>query len=431
MRRPALLFAAATLFAAPPLRAHPPVGVAPPPPSTTPHAAPSPPTTSWLDDARARLAADKLDGWLLADWQGRNPVAVDVVQPRGPQHRWFFLITPAGVPQLLCHAADSAAFDARKPLTYRTWRELDAQLKLLLRGKRRVAMEWSPRLPALSRVDGGTIDLVRAAGAQPVSSGDLVTLMRARWTDAQLQSHRAAAAALGAIKDEAFAAIAQGKGRVTEYDVQQLVWRALVERGLEPADLPVVAAGVHSADPGYLPTPERSERIARGDVVLLSIAARQKSVRDAVFADLTWVGFVGDRVSDEAARLFAIAADARARVLALVTERMKKKLPVRGFELDAAARAAALQAGFGDRVLRPTGHSLDTRRFGDGPNLDDNASFDDRRLLPRTGYVVEPALYVAGAFGVRASLDLFIAADGSVHVTPDPPAREIELIRAR
>src|SRR6185312_12983568 len=143
-------------------------------PATTPKGEPEPLVTSWLDDARARLAADKLDGWLIADWRGENPVAADVVKPRGPLHRWFYLVTAAGAPQLLCHADDAGAFDARKPLVYHTWREL----KVLLRGKRRVAMEHAPRLPALSRVDGGTIELVRATGVQIVSSGDLVTTLR-------------------------------------------------------------------------------------------------------------------------------------------------------------------------------------------------------------------------------------------------------------
>jgi Xaa-Pro aminopeptidase len=429
MRRVALVlvvWASATAFA------HPPVGIAPRTPTTTPKLPTTTSTlvTSWLDDARARLAADKLDGWLLADWQGQNPVAVDVVRPRGPLRRWFYLITAAGEPQLLCHADDAAAFDARKPLLYRNWRELDAQLKVLLRGKKRVAMEYSSRLPQLSRVDGGTIDLVRAAGAQPVSSGDLLSTMRERWTDAQLESHRAAAAALVAVKDDAFAMIARGIGRVTEYDVEERARKALLEHGLEMSEPPVVAAGVHSADPGFLPAGERSERIAAGDVVIFSVAARQSSVRDAVYADLTWVGFVGERPSDEAEHLFAIARDARSAIVTLIETRLAKKLPVRGFELDDAARAVAVKAGFGDRMLRPSGHSLDTRRFGGGLSFDDAVTHDDRQLLLRTGYVVEPGLYVAGAFGVRVAVDLFIAPDG-VHTTPETPQREIELIRAK
>ncbi|HEX8954482.1 MAG TPA: M24 family metallopeptidase [Polyangia bacterium] len=426
MRTGALL---AILLWAAAAAAHPPVGIAPRTPTTTPKPdAASAPVTSWLDDARARLAADKLDGWLLADWRGENPVAAEVVKPRGPLHRWFYLVGAAGEPQLLCHADDAGAFDAKRPLVYRSWRELEAQLKVLLRGRRRVAMEHAPRLPALSRVDGGTIELVRGTGVQIVSSGDLVTTLRARWSDAQLASHRAAAAALAAVKDDAFTAIAHGLGRITEYDVRERAQKALADRGLEAAEPPVVAAGVHTADPGFAPSPERSERIAAGDLVLFSVAARQKNVRDAVYADLTWVGFVGERVPDEIEHLFAIARDARAAVVALVEERGKKKLPLRGFELDDAARAVAARAGLADRVLRPTGHSLDTRRFGDGPSFDDAITHDDRQLLPRTGYVVEPGLYVAGRFGVRVSVDLFLAADG-VQKTPDPPQRVIDLIR--
>ena len=160
---------------------------------------------------------------------------------------------------------------------------------------------------------------------------------------------------------------------------------------------------------------------------LLHVAARQRQARHAVYADLTWVGFAGDRVPDEVAHLFAIARDARAAMLALVGERLKKKLPVRGFELDDAARAVAVKAGFGDRLLRPSGHCLDTRRFGDGPTFDDAITRDDRQLLLRTGYVAEPGLYVAGAFGVRVAVDFFLAPDG-VHTMP-PTQQEIDLIR--
>ncbi|MDB4968681.1 MAG: peptidase [Myxococcales bacterium] len=408
--------------------AHPPVGIAPRAPSTTPRAQPrSTPVTSWLDDVRAHLVAQKLDGWLLSDNRGQNPLASDILQPRGPLRRWFYLIPAAGEPQLLAHADDAVAFDAPRPLTYRTWRDLDAQLKVLVRGKKRLAMEYAPRLPALSRVDAGTLELVRAAGVQVVSSADLLTLVRARWTDAQERSHRHAAAALASVKEEVFAFIARGIGKVTEYDAQQLAQRSLSDHNLEASDPPIVAAGAHSADPRYVPTPERSERIAAGDVVLLTLAARARSA-DAIYADQTWVGYVGDRVPDEAAHLFAIVRDVRQRVQALIVERATRKLPLRGFEIDDAARAVAVKAGFGDRYLMRTGHSLDTRRWGDGADLDDGETRDDRLLIARTGYVVEPGLYVAGAFGVRSSVDLFVAGDG-VHVTPEPPQTEIELIR--
>ena len=414
------------------VRAHPPVGIAPQPPATTPRpssATPTTPVTSWLDDARAALQAQKLDGWLLFDFRGQNALALDVIKPRQPSRRWFYLIPAAGEPQLLVHADDVAAFDAPRPLTYRSWRELDAQLKLLLRGRKRVAMEYSPRLPTLSRVDGGTVDLVRAAGAQVVPSGDLFTTLRARWSEPQEKSHRAAAAALTAIKDETFAFIGRSLGRVTEYDAQQFVLKSFVDRGLESSGLPIVAAGAHSADPRFVPTPERSERIVVGDVVILSLAARLRTPVDAVYADQSWVGFVGERPSDEAAHLFAVVRDARARAQALIEERARRTLPLRGFEVDDAARAVAVKAGFGDRYLQRTGHSLDTHPFGDGANLDDAESRDDRLILPRTGYVVEPGLYLTKSLGVRSAIDLFVAADGSVHVTPESPQRELELIR--
>ena len=199
--------------------------------------------------ARARLAADKLDGWLLADWRGENP------SPSTWSSRAARSIAGSIRPARRRAAAALSRRRRRrvrraKPLLYRRWRDLDTQLKVLLRGKRRVAMEHSSRLPSLSQSTAGPVDLVRAAGAQPVSSGDLVTTLRARWTDAQLASHRAAAAALVAVKDEAFAAIARGLGHITEYDVQQRAIKALAAHGLEAGEPPVVAAGVHPADPG-------------------------------------------------------------------------------------------------------------------------------------------------------------------------------------
>lgn len=408
-------------------RAHPPLGIAPPPPAATPHRAPPTAVTSWLDDVRAFLQAQHLDGWLLTDARGQDPIAAELVRPRQPLERWFYLIPATGEPQLLVHADDAAAFDARRPLVWHGWRDLDAGLKQLLRGRRRVAMETSTRLPALSLVDAGTVERVRAAGAQVVSSADLCTLVRARLSDAELAAHQAAARALVAVEDDAFAFIAHGAGRVTEYDVQQHVEHALAARGLAWSDPPVVAAGVHTADPRFVTTPERSERIRPGDLVTLSLAARLPGP-DGVYADQTWVAFVGDQLPDEVARLWAIARDARARVLQLLGERLKKRQPLRAFELDDAARAVAVKAGFGDRYLGPTGHSLGAERFGAGPDLDDTRVRDDRLVLPRTAFTVEPGLFVAGAMGLRAGADVFLGPSGLV-TTPTPLQTEVHLIR--
>jgi Xaa-Pro aminopeptidase len=422
---PLLVWAAATAHA------HPPVGIDPPAPPSTPRAEPSTPVTSWLDDVRAQLQAEKLDGWLLYDFRGQNPYALDVVRPRAPLGRWFYLVPATGEPQLLAQTDDRAAFDVARPLTYRDARQLEAQLKLLLRGRRRVAMEYSPRgaVPQLGRVDAGTLELVRAAGAQVLPSGNLYTALRARWTEAQWRAHAAAARALVAVKDDTFTFIAQrveAHERVTDWDVQEVARRHLAERGLDAADAPVVAVGAHTADPRFIATAESATVIGHGDLVLLSLSARVRTPA-AVYADQTWVGFVGDRVPDEAAHLFAVARDARARAVELVEERRKRGQPLRGYEVDDAARAVAARAGMGEHYRLPTGHSLGARRFGDGPNFDDGAARDDRLVLSRTGYVVEPGLYVGGVFGVRTAVDILVAADG-VRVTPDPPQSEIERI---
>ena len=163
--------------------------------------------------------------------------------------------------------------------------------------------------------------------------------------------------------------------------------------------------------------------------MLFSVAARMRGVRDAVYADLTWVGFVGERVPDEAQHLFAIARDARAAAVALVADRAKKKLPVRGFELDDAARAVAAKAGFGDRVLRPTGHAprhAPLRRRPHASTTPSRATSASSCRAPATSS--SPASTSPAPSACASPLDLFLAPDGP-HLTPEPPQQEIELIR--
>ncbi len=414
--------------------AHPPPGMGAPR-SAPPRAPITLGDGARLDEIQGAIAEARLDGWLLTDFRGEDDVAVELVHPRGaPSRRWFYLIPATGEPTALMARAEAASFDAvpGRKASYETWRDVDGKLRDLLRGRKKVAMAYAPRgqLPTASRVDGGTLELVRATGVTVVPSGDLVTRFLARWSEPQRASHFFAMHQLVALKDEAWKAIADAaakKTRITEHDVQQLLARGLKNRGLETEVPPLVAAGAHTAEPGYRPGAQSSE-IRPGDLVVVELAARQASVPGAVYADGTWVGCVGEPPARAQAAFRAVKA-ARDQAVALLRERAEKKAALAGWEVDAAARASLAKAGFGGNLLHAVGHSLDRHRFGDGPDLDDTDAHDDRALVPRTGYVVAPGLYFPGELGVRSAVDVYYG-DGAIELSADQPQQEIEAIGA-
>jgi len=74
-------------------------------------------------------------------------------------------------------------------------------------------------------------------------------------------------------------------------------------------------------------------------------------------------------------------------------------------------------AGFGDRFVHRTGHSIDRDLHGSGPHLDDYETHDDRRLVPGVGFSVEPGVYLTGEFGVRSEVNVHWG-DAGPEVTP-------------
>ena len=446
---------AAVLLVAAPALAHPPAGVvatesALPPPSAVPKRIPLPGDRDLpLDEIKAEIAREKLDGWLLTDFRGQDDVALALVRPRGePSRRWFFFIPKAGDPVALTFRTEAAALaDAPgRKLQWDSWRDLDGKLRALLKGSHRIAVAWSPKgaLPSVSRVDGGLIERLRAAGAEVVSSGDLVTFTSARWSEAQRASHYFAMSQLSALKAEAWqrvlSATAAG-GRLRERDLAQFLAVGLGVRGLETDVAPVVAVDVHTADPDYLsidsdPLPQAGPEagrkgegeIRRGSLVRIELAARQAGVPDAVYAEGIWTGFVGDAAPERLRAAWSAVRDARDRAVALLRERIQKKSPVRGFEVDDAARAVLVEK-FRPNILHATGHSIDALLAGDGPDLDDLESHDDRRLLARTGYLIAPGLYFPGEFGVRSGVDVYLT-DGTVEITGGQPQQDLEMIHA-
>ena len=362
------------------------------------------------------LRAASLDGWLLYDFHGSNPIAAHLAGLTDGAHmttrRWYYLIPANGEPRGLVHAIESHNLDqlpGPKEI-YAGRRQLDEGLTRLLSGMRRVAMEYSPMcaIPYLSRVDAGTAEAIRAKGVEILSSGDLVQQFEASWTQAQLASHRTASASLYRIKDRAFdaasAALRDGRA-LSEYQLQQMMAQWFAEEGLVSDSAPVVAVGAHAGDPHYLPTADTAIPIVRDEILLLDLWGKTREA-GAVFADITWVGMASSRVPDEAARAFGAIAAARDAAVRLVEDAASNDRELRGWEVDASARRILEARGYGDRILHRTGHSLGELVHGNGVHMDDYETHDDRRLLPGTGFTVEPGLYF-DSFGVRTEINVY------------------------
>jgi Xaa-Pro aminopeptidase len=362
------------------------------------------------------LKEEGLDAWLLYDFHGSNPIArrlAGLDAGKMASRRWYYLIPASGTPKKLVHAIESHNLDhlPGDKTVYSQRERLSAGLGELLNGYHRVAMEYSPgnAIPYISRVDAGTVESVRQLGVEVASSGDLVQRFEAVWSDEALQTHRAASDRLYRVKDKAFELIrdARRNGReLTEFDVQQAMLGWFEEEGLVTDAAPVVAAQEDAADPHYQPTRERHRRIGDREVVLLDLWGKLPDA-GAVFADITWVGFTGLEVPDRYARAFAAARDARDAAVALVKEAAAAHRELRGFEVDRACRAVIEHAGYGKAFIHRTGHSLGTDVHGNGVHMDDYETHDERRLIPGTGFTIEPGIYESD-FGVRTEVNMFV-----------------------
>jgi len=322
-------------------------------------------------------------------------------------------VPATGEPRALVHAIAPSTLDSlpgRKDL-YAGREALATGLDGLVRGLARVAMEYSPENanPYLARVDAGTVESIRRRGVDVVSSGDLVQRFAALWDANALATHVKASEALYRIKDRAFGAIAERvrAGRaVTEYDIQQLMVGWFQEEDLIADAPPVVAGMEHAGNPHYMPAPSGSRSIGRDELVLLDLWGKLREP-GAVYADITWVGFTGPRVPEEFARAFDSIARARDAAIHLVQEAATNGTTLRGWQVDRASRQVLESAGYGAHVLHRTGHNLGVEVHGNGVHMDDYETHDDRRLLPGTGFTIEPGVYFAH-FGVRTEVNMYV-----------------------
>ncbi len=390
-------------------------------------------TPDTLPRLQAALAEAGLDGWLLFDFHGVNPIATGLLQLDGMVTRRIFAYVPReGMPTALTHAIEQGPW-RRWPAEWRRerysgWRVLESQLAALVAGKR-VAMEYSPgdAVPYLDRVPAGVLEMVRAAGAEVVSSGELVSRFYAVWSDAQLAAHRRAAEAIAAIARETFAHAARqarAGAPAMEHELQQRIVDAFAARGLATSHPPIVAAGANAADPHYAPSAERPVPVADGSILLIDLWAHEP---EHVYADQTWMSSLGEP-SARAREVWAAVRDAREAAVALLHERLAAGTPVRGGEVDDAARAVIAARGFGEYFIHRTGHSIDARELhGSGPHLDNLETREERLLLPGVGFSIEPGVYLPGELGVRSEVNGVVGAEGLL-VTPAEPQRELLVV---
>jgi Xaa-Pro dipeptidase len=391
-------------------------------------------TPDTLPALQGALAEAGLDGWLLYDFQGNNPIAGGLLALEGMVSRRVFVLVPRdGVPRALGHAIEAGPW-RRWPAdwprsTYSAWRELETSLAEMVRGKR-IAMEYSAgdAVPYLDRVPAGVLEMVRAAGAtEVVSSGELVTRFYAAWTDAHLASHLRSAEAIAAIARDAFA-LAGERARTTrpatEHELVQWILERFARAGLSTDHGPSVCAGESSANPHYEASAERSREIREGEVLLIDLWATEPG---GVYADQTWMAFVG-APTDRAREVWSVVRDARDAAIRLVDQAARDGRSLRGADVDDAARAVIVARGFGERFIHRTGHSIDPRSLhGAGPHLDNLETREERRLVPGIGFSIEPGVYLPGELGMRSEVNVFLQ-PGRAIVTPGEYQRELIVV---
>lgn len=383
------------------------------------------------------LARAGIDGWLFFDFHNRDPIAYRILGlefGKFTSRRWFYLVPKSGQPVKLVSAVEAGKLDALpgEKRVYRSWRELSEHLRAMLDGLSAVAMQYSPRgdVPYVSIVDAGTVELVRGAGVEVVSSAPLVQVFEAVLTPDQLQTHIKAGEKIHRIKDEAFALVGQkvrGGDLITPYDVQRFIVRRFEEEGLTcQGEYPIVGTNEQPADPHFEPTPENARPIKLGDTLLIDLWAKLTEP-DAVFYDITWCAFVGEKPPAKYTEIFRLACEARDAALALVQERFARGEPLAGYEVDDVARAVIEKAGFGPYFVHRTGHSIGTEVHGNGANLDNLETRDNRLLVPGLCFSVEPGIYLPGEMAVRTEINVYITHDGKPQVY-GPIQKELVLL---
>jgi Xaa-Pro dipeptidase len=365
---------------------------------------------------QAELKAGKIDGWLFCDHHHRDPIASHVLglgENGMATRRWFYYIPARGEPRKLVHRIEQGVLDSLEgpKFLYAGWEELHKTLPKLLSGSKKIAMQYSPEnnIPYIGLVDAGTIELIRKFKKTVVSSADLVQQFEARWSPEQLASHVEAGRIVDRVRHGAFeqaaASIAEGHP-LTEFELQRWMLERFRASGLVTAEPPIAAVQPNNGNPHYEPRQDASQLIRAGDLLLLDIWAKSNRP-GSVYYDITWVGYLGERVPDSYAKIFRIVRQARDGATDFVKESVAKGKTIHGWEVDRVARETIRKSGYGKYFVHRTGHSIGQEVHGNGANIDGLETKDDRTIVPHTCFSIEPGIYLP-EFGIRSEVNVYV-----------------------
>ncbi len=375
------------------------------------------------------LKDQNLDGWLLYDFHNRDLLAIKILgldPSKFSSRRWYYYIPAEGEPTKLVSVVEKTVLDnlPGRKLTYLSWKEMHRQIQAMLGKSKRIAMNYSPmnHIPYVSMVDAGILELIRGFGYEIISAADLIQQFEAIIDEKGYRSHVEAGEIVLSIKDEAYAEIAQAirEGRaLSEYELQQFIMQRFDEEGLTcEGHGPIVGINDHPADPHFEPKPEGGYIFKPGDTVLIDLWAKKKEP-GSIYYDVTWCGYIGENPPDKYLEIFNTVRNARKAAVQFVRDRFDKGEPCYGWEVDDACRQVVVDAGYGDYFLHRTGHSIGADVHGNGVNIDNLETKDERRLVPGICFSVEPGIYLEGDMAVRSEINVFITLAGEVVVCGD------------
>jgi Xaa-Pro aminopeptidase len=379
-----------------------------------------------IQQIQSELRARGIGGWLLCDFHNRDHLSYRVLgldATKMTSRRWFYYIPARGEPRRMVHTVEKGKLDSLPggKTVFLSWESLHAGLKKILGAPKKIAMQYSPKnnIPYVSMVDAGVIELVRSFGHKVVSSADLVQKFEALIDENGYRLHREAGVLVDRIRAEAFSRIRESvrsSDGMTEHDLQQFIMKRFRESGLTTIDPPIVGTNEHPADPHFESTPANARAFRNGDTVLIDLWAK-KDIPGGVYYDITWDGFVGSDPPKRYADIFDTVRSARDAAVRYVEDAFAKKKPCYGWQVDDACRAVVRKRGYGKYFLHRTGHSIGEEVHGNGVNIDNLETKDERQLVPGCCFSIEPGIYLEGEMAVRSEINMFIRHDGIPEVT--------------